>query len=296
MIIQKILGFLLTALLFISCNENQSDNALEIKLEKLIASSGAEVGISVMHSGSNKVVSIKGDTLFPMLSTVKIPVALAVLNKVEKEGLSKDQELFISSEELLEHTWSPFREEFPNGNVAISLEEALAWMVMQSDNNITDVLIRWVGGEEYIEEFIANKNFIIRNNEEDMHRDWESQFKNKASPNAFSNLVKTFSEGRILNKENTEWLYQSMVKSTTGLKRIKGKLPDVEIAQRAGTSFTSEEGITGAINNIGIIQLPDHQKIYLSVFIHNIQGFEKGEDLIADIAKIVYEHYSSTEN
>ncbi|MEZ4888607.1 MAG: serine hydrolase [Chitinophagales bacterium] len=126
-----------------------------------------------------------------------------------------------------------------------------------------------------------------------MHQDWESQFTNKATPNAYANLLKAFSEGGILNKENTEWLYQAMVKSKTGVKRLKGKLPNVEIAQRAGTSFTSEEGITGSINNVGIIKLPNNRKIYISVFIRNIEGFEKGEELIADIAKTVYDYYSN---
>lgn len=156
------------------------------------------------------------------------------------------------------------------------------WMIVYSDNNITDVLIRLAGGEAYIEKYIGDKDIMIKNNEEDMHKDWDAQFENRATPNAYSHLLKAFSEGQILNKEHTEWLYQAMVKSTTGTKRLKGKLPEVVIAQRAGTSFTSEEGITGAINNVGIIELPDNRKIYISVFIQNTdQGFEEGEEMIA---------------
>ncbi|MEZ4888610.1 MAG: serine hydrolase [Chitinophagales bacterium] len=151
--IQKIIGLLITTLLVISCSENQYDGALKNSLEKLISNTKADIGLSIIDSRSNKILSINGDKLYPMLSTVKIPIALTVLNKVEKHEFSKDQELFISSEELLENTWSPFRDNFPNGKVTISLEEALTWMVVQSDNNITDVLIRLVGGEEYIEKF-----------------------------------------------------------------------------------------------------------------------------------------------
>ena len=126
-----------------------------------------------------------------------------------------------------------------------------------------------------------------------MHRDWNSQFINKSTPNSFAQLLKKFSEGKILNSENTKWLCQSMVKSETGVKRLKGKLPNVKIAQRAGTSFTNDEGITGAINNVGIMELPNNQKIYIAVFVHNTsEEFSKGEEIIADIAKTTYEFYT----
>ena len=289
--IQTVFSFLLVTLFLISCVDKKSDNDLKIKLAKIISTVNTDIGLSVIEPETNHVIAINGDKSYPMMSTFKFPIALAVFNKIENGSLSINQELFISSDELLENTWSPFKNKFPNGNVSITLEEALSWMIVESDNNITDILIRLVGDEEFIEKFIDNENIIIKNNEEDMHVDWESQFINRSTPNAYTNLLKAFSEGKILNKENTKWLYQKMVKSKTGTKRLQGKLPNVVIAQRAGTSFTNEKGITGAVNNVGIIEMPNNQKIYIAVFIHNIHGFEKGEEVIADIAKTVYEHY-----
>uniref|UniRef100_UPI00404AB434 class A beta-lactamase n=2 Tax=Flavobacterium sp. TaxID=239 RepID=UPI00404AB434 len=289
--IRTIVSFLFVTLFLISCVDKKSDNDLKIKLEKIISTANADIGLSVIEPETNHVIAINGDKSYPMMSTFKFPIALAVFNKIENGSLSINQELFISSDELLENTWSPFKNKFSNGNVSITLEEALSWMIVESDNNITDILIRLVGDEEFIEKFIDNENIIIKNNEEDMHVDWESQFINRSTPNAYTNLLKAFSEGKILNKENTKWLYQAMVKSKTGTKRLQGKLPNVVIAQRAGTSFTNEKGITGAVNNVGIIEMPNNQKIYIAVFIYNIHGFEKGEEVIADIAKTVYEHY-----
>lgn len=203
------------------------------------------------------------------------------------------QQIFIKKEELLENTWSPFKEKHPDGNISISLEEAINWMIVYSDNNLTDILLRLLGGTETVQKFIDDENFVIKNNEDEMHRDWNSQFINKSTPNSFAQLLKKFSEGKILNSENTKWLYQSMVKSETGVKRLKGKLPNVKIAQRAGTSFTNDEGITGAINNVGIMELPNNQKIYIAVFVHNTsEEFSKGEEIIADIAKTTYEFYT----
>lgn len=295
----KKIVLLVFSFLLINCTSNQKKEVkseqkitLKSKIENIISSKKADIGVSIIHSENEEIVEINANKHYPMLSTVKFPIALAILSKIEKGELSMNQQIFIKKEELLQNTLSPFREKFPEGNLTISIEEALNWMVIYSDNNITDILLRLIGGTESVEKIVNDDRFIIKNNEEDMHKNWESQFVNKTTPAAFTQLLKNFSEEKIVTKANTKWLYQSMINSQTGVKRLKGKLPNVVIAQRAGTSFTNDEGITGAINNIGIMELPTNQKIYIAVFIHNTsEEFSTGEEIIADIAKVTWEHY-----
>lgn len=289
----KLISILVIFLIINSCATKNNENELKNKIEKIISTENGDFGVSIIDENNNNIVEINGKKHYPLLSTFKFPIALTILHKVEKRELSMQQQIFIKKEELLENTWSPFKEKHPDGNISISLEEAINWMIVYSDNNLTDILLRLLGGTETVEKFIDDENFVIKNNEDEMHRDWNSQFINKSTPNSFAQLLKKFSEGKILNSENTKWLYQSMVKSETGVKRLKGKLPNVKIAQRAGTSFTNDEGITGAINNVGIMELPNNQKIYIAVFVHNTsEEFSKGEEIIADIAKTTYEFYT----
>ncbi|MDY3352384.1 RASA family extended-spectrum class A beta-lactamase [Riemerella anatipestifer] len=287
----KLIIISFTFLIINSC-ATVHDNNLKNQIEEIISSKNGDFGISIIDENNN-IIEINGNKSYPLLSTFKFPIALTTLHKVENGELSMQQQIFIKKEELLENTWSPFKEKYPNGNISISLEEALNWMIVYSDNNMTDIILRLIGGTNAVEKFIDDKNFVIKNNEDEMHKDWNSQFINKSTPNSFTKLLKNFSEGRILNSENTKWLYGSMVNSKTGVKRLKGKLPNVKIAQRAGTSFTNDDGITGAINNVGIMQLPNNQKIYITVFIQNTsEEFKKGEEIIADIAKTAYEFYT----
>lgn len=288
----KLISILVIFLIIHSCATKNNENELKNKIEKIISTENGDFGVSIIDENNN-IVEINGKKHYPLLSTFKFPIALTILHKVEKRELSMQQQIFIKKEELLENTWSPFKEKHPDGNISISLEEAINWMIVYSDNNLTDILLRLLGGTETVQKFIDDENFVIKNNEYEMHRDWNSQFINKSTPNSFAQLLKKFSEGKILNSENTKWLCQSMVKSETGVKRLKGKLPNVKIAQRAGTSFTNDEGITGAINNVGIMELPNNQKIYIAVFVHNTsEEFSKGEEIIADIAKTTYEFYT----
>lgn len=293
MTLLKTLNLLFIILSLNSCSPNDSDNELKIDLEQIALRAKADVGISIIRSDPSTPLEINGDKAYPLLSTFKFPIALTVLKKVEKGELSLSQEVFVKKEELLENTWSPFKNKYSKGDISITLEEALRWMIVDSDNNITDILLRLIGGTIEVEKFLNSKEFTIKNNEEDMHVDWDSQFINQASPNAFSKLLKQFSEGKILNSKNTEWLFQSMINSSTGTKRIKGKLEDIKIAHRPGTSFTNELGITGAVNSVGIIELPNKDRIYISVFIHNTPvEFKRAEEVIADLAKACYIYYA----
>lgn len=287
----------LTLLIFttVVLGQTKKDNLTE-KIEKILKDKRANVGVSIIESNNRKIVDIKGDDFFPMLSTVKFPIALTILDKVQKKKLSLSQKIFIKKEELLDDptNWSPFKEKYPNGNLEITLEEALSWIVSHSDNNLTDILLRLIGGPETVQNFINSKNFIIKNDEEDMHKDWESQFINRITPNEATKLLSQFNQGKILDKTTTKWLYTAMLNNASGATRLKGKLPKgTKIAHRTGTSFTNENGMTGAINDMGIIELPNRKKIIICVLVNDTyESFKNSEEIIADIAKITYEHYT----
>lgn len=89
-----------------------------------------------------------------------------------------------------------------------------------------------------------------------------------------------------------------MLNNTTGMKRLKGKLlANVKVAHRTGTSFTNDAGMTGAINDFGIIELPNNKKIYIAVFVHDtFESFDDSEEIIADIAEATYDFYLNTKD
>lgn len=293
---KKYLFLLLLIFTNIVFGQTKKDNLTE-KIEEILKDKRANIGVSIIESNNKKVVDIKGDDFFPMLSTVKFPIALTILNKVQKKELSLNQKIFIKKEELLDDptNWSPFKEKYPNANLEITLEEALSWMVSHSDNNLTDILLRLIGGPETVQNFINSKNFIIKNDEEDMHKDWESQFINNITPNEATKLLSQFNKGEILDKTTTKWLYNAMLNNKSGGNRLKGKLPkNIKIAHRTGTSFTNDKGITGAINDMGIIELSNKKRIIICVLVNDTyESFKKSEEIIADIAKVTYEHYTT---
>ena len=266
---------------------------LRQKIEQIISSKKADVGVSILDVENGDTLSFNGNKHYPMISAFKFHIALTVLNKVDKGELSLNQKLFIKKSELLENTWSPFREKYPNGDISITLKEALQWTISVSDNNLCDILIRLVGGVKTVDNFINNSDFIIKNDEEGMHQNWDAQFLNTTTPNFSNQLLKRFLEKNLLTKKSTNFLYKTMVETSVGQNRIKGKLPpNTEVAHRTGSSFTNDAGLTGAINDIGIIKLPNGKYFIISVFVHNTtEKFKDGEEIIADITKASWDYY-----
>lgn len=290
----NIAKFILLFFVTIFYSQVYSQTELREKIEQLISSKKADVGVSILNLANGDSLSINGMKHYPMISVFKFHIALTVLNKVDKGELALNQKLFIKKTELLENTWSPFKKKYPNGDVSISLQEALKWMITVSDNNICDILIRLVGGVEAVDHFINDSDFVIINDEEGIHENWDAQFLNTTTPNFSSQLIKSFYETKLLTKKSTKFLYKTMLSTSVGKNRIKGKLPPkTKVAHRTGSSFTNNEGMTGAINDIGIVELPNGNQFIISVFVHNTsEKFEDGETLIADIAKAAWDYYT----
>ena len=83
--------------------------------------------------------------------------------------------------------------------------------------------------------------------------------------------------------------------TTTGKNRFRGQLPEETIiAHKTGSSGTNDEtGIIDAVNNIGIIFLPNGDYFILSVFVsESSENLETNEKIIADIAKVTYDFYT----
>lgn len=285
---------LLCVFLFYTNTFAQNMDNLRQKIQQIISTKKADVGVSILNLETEDTLSFNGNKHYPMISVFKFHIALIVLNKVDKGELSLNQKLFIKKSELLENTWSPFRKKYPNGDISISLKEALKWTVSVSDNNLCDILIRLVGGVKAVDNFINSSDFIIKNDEEGMHQNWDAQFINTTTPNFSNQLLKRFFESKLLTKKSTTFLYKTMVSTSVGQNRIKGKLPTkTEVAHRTGSSFTNNAGMTGAINDIGIVKLPNGNQYIISVFVHNTtEVFKTGEEIIADISKAVWDHYT----
>ena len=273
----------------------QSTNELRQQLSQIISSKNATVGISIKGIEDKDTLSLNGNLKAPMMSVFKFHIALTVLDKVDQGKLSLTQEIFIKKKDLHEDTWSPMREDYPDGNVNLTLDKVLRYTISHSDNNGCDILIDLLGGTKEVQKFINKqgiKDFVIKVNEQQM-RTWENLYVNTTTPLATTVLLEKFFKGQILKENTTKYLYQIMVETSRGLTWMKAGLPkNTELAHRTGISGTNDDNLRVAMNDIGIVKLPNGKHFILSVYLKNItEKQEDTEKLIADITKITWDYF-----
>ncbi|WP_223583155.1 class A beta-lactamase, subclass A2 [Sphingobacterium sp. GVS05A] len=289
--------FLIITLLVINVQlKAQSTLQLKKQLQEIIAQKNATVGISIKGIAAKDTLSINGNLKMPMMSVFKFHIALAALHQVDKGKLKLDQKFFIRKDELLENTWSPMRDDYPNGNIYLTLDQLLRYTVSHSDNNGCDILLNLLGGPEKVQRFITLqgiKDITIKVNEQQM-RTWDNLYLNTTTPIASTLLLEIFYQGKILKKETSSYLYQIMVETSRGTTWMKAGLPQgTELAHRTGISNTNEQNLRAAMNDIGIVKLPNGHHFTLSIYLMNItEKREDSEKLIADITEATWKYFT----
>jgi len=292
---KKIISLLCLSLLSVQVFA-QASAELRKKIEQIISAKNATVGISVKGIENKDTLSINGNLKAPMMSVFKFHIALTVLHQVDKGNLKLEQQFLIKKEDLLPDTWSPMRDEFPDGNINLTLDQLLRYTVSHSDNNGCDILLKIIGGTETVQKFINKqgiKDFTIKVNEQEMSS-WENLYVNTTTPLATTTLLEKFFKEEVLKKATTKYLYQIMVETSRGITWMKAGLPEnTELAHRTGISGTNDENLRVALNDVGIVKLPNGKHFILSVYLKNItETKEDTEKIIADITKVVWEEYT----
>jgi beta-lactamase class A len=258
----------------------------------------AKVGVAIIDLNSLDTLTLDNTSHFTMQSVFKFPLALTVLHLIDLKKLSLAQKVHITKEDYIPNTWSQIAKEHAEGNVELTLEELLMYTISKGDNNTCDILFRLVGSPLAIQKYVHDigvKDIAIVANEEEMHKSWDVQYSNWSTPIAMAELLRLAFKTDILSRNSRDFLWNAMVATMTGSKRIKGLLPsDVTVAHRTGGSSTSEEGITPATNDVGIISMPNGKQLVVVVFVSDSkEKGEKNEKVIAEISKASYDYFAN---
>lgn len=89
---------------------------------------------------------------FPLMSVVKLPLAVVVLHHVEQGKLRLVEHYQLAEADMAPNTWSPMQKRFPKGG-SFSLESLLLASLCESDNNACNYLFRLVGGPQRVQQF-----------------------------------------------------------------------------------------------------------------------------------------------
>ena len=269
---------------------------LQENIDAIVSDKQAEIGVVIEGFDSHPRAGFNENRLFPLQSVVKFPIALAVLDQVDKGKINLDDTLFLKPSDLLPNTHSPLREKYPDGNATVSIREIVRETVSNSDNNGCDILLRLLGGPQVVDQYIKNLGIAdmhIAVNEAQMHASHDAQYKNRATPAAMTRLLKLFYDRKLLKPDSQEFLWTAMKDSMTAPGRLRSPLPaGTQLIHKTGTGdYSPKDG--SIVNDVGIIIMPDGRPVFISVLInHSTMSIMDTEKIIAALSGAAWEYFS----
>jgi beta-lactamase class A len=263
----------------------------EPSIQAIAEPAGGTVGLAAVELASGRSLGLKQDKPFPMQSVFKLPIAIEVLRQVDEGKIALDHEILLVADDAREGVTTIV---LPSRRTVRKLLEA---MVVSSDNVACDRLLALVGGPQAVDARMRGlgiAGITIRFSEREMTA---GKGDNTATPAAMvALLVRMARQGLGLSPTSAKHIEDLLLQVGTGAKRIKGALPPgTPVAHKSGTSRT-QAGKTDATNDVGLISLPNGNRIAIAVFVHDSPADEQTrEQTIAKLARAVYDTFRAPE-
>ena len=300
---------------------------LETTVKRIADNGRGRIGVALIHLESGAMFRVRGDERFPMASIVKLPIAIEVLKQVAERKLTLDRVVWIGQNDI--RPCCTIERRHPNGGVARTVAELLELAIVESDNTAADALLKLVGGPDVVERRLRALGFHhinIDRTEGQLLLDmagvtnapppeqWTVELQRRlvaevdrealnkgraryltderdtATPYETAQLLGRLQLGDLLPQAETNLLLTHLLQTTTGTRRIKGRLPP-------GTLVAHKTGTTAVvINDAGIITLPADSKvagrIVLVVYVADGASIPAMERSVAQISAAAFEFFT----
>ena len=240
---------------------------LERVLSLLVAERSGDYGIAALDLRDGSTASVRGDTPFPMASTVKIAIAAAYLADVD-QGRRTLSDMIV-------------------GRPAAKVMEL---MIVHSDNQATDQLLAALGGPVAIQQWLLSHRITGIRMDRTIaqllrERGHLADSKDVATPIAMVTLLNKLDNGTVLAAQSRQFLLELMSRCQTGTRRIRALLP-------AGTRVEDKTGtLDGITNDVGFITMPDGRRVAIVVF---ARGGRDRQPVIAEVSRAIYDYFADS--
>ena len=297
---------------------------LDAKLAAIAGESGGALGVAAVHVETGRSAGFDARGRYPMASSYKLLIALAVLSEVDAGKLTLESEVEVRAGEL-RRTGSRVDPWTPGGRVAVG--RLLDRMLTESDNTGCDVLLRLLGGPRAVDAWLAARGFpeidvswtelemaavesgvepvpapgacdhacldalvakVPKARREEAERAFERDPRNTATPADFARLLVSLGKGDLLSAASTESLLATMRRNRTGDRRIRALLPP-------GTVVMDKTGTIGrSAIDVGLVELPAGKgTLAVAVLLKgSTKAYGEREEAIAKAAKAAFDAFA----
>jgi beta-lactamase class A len=209
---------------------------------------GARLGVAAVDTGSGRELRFDADSRYSMASTFKLPLAGAVLARVDSGEMSLDEKLTIPPGRSLPN--SPAVDRYREEG-SLSVVRLCSAVVELSDNSAANMLLGRIGGPDALTRFIrACGDPVTRVDrfEMELNSNLPGDPRDTTSPAAMARLVRAMVLGDKLSEQSRRHLSTWLTKSVPGSDRLKAGFPAPPwlVGHKTGT------GANGAVNDVAV--------------------------------------------
>jgi len=290
-------------------------NMLELRTQNMVG----KLGFAAARIDGDEIVSLHGEETFPMASTYKVPIALALLRRIDRGEL--DLTTMISVEDADVVLGGPLSTQLVHSGVALSVANLIEFMIIHSDNTATDRCLVHAGGAEAVNAYLADvgvtgisvnrstaellndfyaldvgrdsvPGLLVRAQEMGAEvlaprADFEADPQDQAAPHSMIALLKLLAKGRAVSPSSTAFLLGAMSRTVTKPERLSLLLPQgTRVLHKTGT-------VGGVVNDVGYITLPDGELMAIAVYTKSSSTAEAlRERAVAEVARTLFDYFS----
>ena len=283
-------GLVLAALLATSAcattpREPTGDSVILAKaVTDIEARSGGRLGVAVTDARGNLLFGHRADERFAMCSTFKLLLAGQVLERAAN-GISLRTPLSFARTDLV--PYSPGTEKLlgADGKGEQRLGFAARDAVVLSDNTAANLILKQMGGSAVFTAALHGAGDTVTRLdriEPELNENALGDVRDTTSPAAMAKSAASYVFGNRLHADYRGQLRGWMIESETGLKRIRGGLPQGWLAgDKTGTCGT-------AYNDVAFVEEPGGAKYMIAVYLDRpaVRG-DAANAAIADVARAV---------
>ena len=258
---------------------------LENELKEIIEKCDEDISMLVKNLSSDKILfNYNEEKKYPSASIIKIPIMIEALSKADDLQIPLLSKIKIKDSDKVD--FSIITEQ----NLAqCTFLELITWMIIDSDNTATNVLIDLLAMDKINERInsLAMKDTKLQRKMMDFEAIKEGK-NNYTSLKDMLVVMEGLYRGKIINKEVSKRAIDIM-KNQRDNSMLKRYITDnVVVANKTGE-------LDNLNNDVGIFYTK-RSDYFIGIFVHKAQNNQKAREIIGKLSKKVYDYFIDNQN
>lgn len=242
------------------CGRTRNDQPdFGARLRALEAASGSDrLGVAMLDSLDGTLVGHRIDERFTMCSTFKLSLAAAVLARMDSGAIKSDAVLPITKGDLVGHA-PAVKQALDAGETHMGVLALAEAAQVVSDNGAANILLRHIGGPEALTAFwrtLGDDVSRLDRYEPALNTSHGDDHRDTSSPAAMARSLQAILTGPVLKAASQDRLTGWMIKTRTGLTRLRNGLPaEWRAGDKTGTN-AGDGSYASKANDVAVIWHP----------------------------------------